>query len=221
MIIYKATNLINGKVYIGQTVCKLYNRRSQHKSQALRVKHRSYFYNSIRRFGWDNFKWEAIDTAKCLDELNGKEEYWIAHYKATNPKYGYNIYKGGNNKRMPQRAKDQIRKSNTGRIFSKEHCKRISESKKGVSVHTHESRKAMSEKMKGRVFTEEHRKNKSIAQLGQRNPTAKLTDEDVATIKQRIKNGDGNREIAKDYNVTHGNISMIRVNKTWRHIPWP
>jgi group I intron endonuclease len=92
VIIYKATNTVNGKVYIGQTVRTLEVRKYAHEYSA-RNGSDAHFHRAIRKYGTDAFKWEIIDTATTKDELDEKEKYWIAHYDAVNN--GYNMTEGG------------------------------------------------------------------------------------------------------------------------------
>lgn len=95
-IIYKATNKINNKVYIGQTIKTLKERIYMHYYKAensLNITH-THFINAIRKYGKDNFDWEIIDQADTQEELNKKEIYWIQFYDSINN--GYNIQKGGN-----------------------------------------------------------------------------------------------------------------------------
>ena len=79
MIIYKATNIINNKVYIGQTIHSLSHRKSQHINSYGRGSHYK-FPKAIKKYGKKNFKWEIIYTAKNLDDLNEKEIYFINLY---------------------------------------------------------------------------------------------------------------------------------------------
>ena len=62
MIIYKATNLINNKTYIGQTVLDLKTRRRQHEN-SYKYKNCYAFSKAIKKYGKENFKQEIIDTA--------------------------------------------------------------------------------------------------------------------------------------------------------------
>jgi hypothetical protein len=48
--------------------------------------------------------------------------------------------------------------------------------------------------------------------------SSKLNDEDVRIIKYRLSNGDGVRQISREYNVHHSTISDINIGKGWRHI---
>jgi len=94
-IIYKCTNLINGKIYIGQTTNILLFRIKKHLKNANNKVNR-YFYDAINKYGKENFKWEEVDFASSKGELNFKEIYYIKFY---NTFYvfgcGYNMTKGG------------------------------------------------------------------------------------------------------------------------------
>lgn len=92
--IYKITNLVNNKIYIGQTITGITNRWKGHLYKTGCV----LLHNAICKYGKENFKIEVIEY--CNEEsLNEREVYWIAYYKSNNKKYGYNILKGGNNGR--------------------------------------------------------------------------------------------------------------------------
>ena len=96
-IIYKATNIVNGKVYIGQTTKNFKKYIQGHLISALKNKdkNRKYFYNAIRKYGIDTFYFEIIDEAYSKTELNDKEKEWIWLYYSNNYKFGYNMTKGG------------------------------------------------------------------------------------------------------------------------------
>ena len=94
MVIYKATNTKTGKIYIGKYERKFNIRKSQHKHNAFIKKIDTYLYKSMRKHGFDVFKWEIIDTAETKDELNKKEIYWIKRLKSRAPN-GYNMTNGG------------------------------------------------------------------------------------------------------------------------------
>lgn len=88
--VYKHT-FPNGKVYIGITKMKPYNRwkRGQcYKPQPL-------IYRAICKYGWDNIKHEILFDGLTKEEAEQKEIELIALYKSNNHKYGYNISLGG------------------------------------------------------------------------------------------------------------------------------
>ena len=85
--IYKVTNKINGKVYIGQSV-DIGKRWRQHMT----AKDDIYFHKAIQKYGVENFEWEVIEQCKKKD-LDEREIYWIEYYDSFNK--GYNRTKGG------------------------------------------------------------------------------------------------------------------------------
>ena len=85
--IYKVTNKINGKVYIGQSV-DIGRRWRQHMTAEDDI----YFHKAIQKYGVDNFIWEVIEKCK-KSELDERESYWIEYYDSYNK--GYNCTKGG------------------------------------------------------------------------------------------------------------------------------
>lgn len=62
-IIYMATNLVNGKSYVGRTVKGLEHRRKNHIWAALSGKGK-YFHRAIRKYGKDSFGWEVLCECK-------------------------------------------------------------------------------------------------------------------------------------------------------------
>lgn len=91
MIIYKVQNKITNKVYIGQTVNSLEQRKNEHiKFSKTKNTH---FLNALRSYGERNFTWEVIDTAKTKEELNEKEIKYIQEYNSI--ENGYNMIEGG------------------------------------------------------------------------------------------------------------------------------
>jgi group I intron endonuclease len=98
-IIYKATNLINNKCYIGQTRGTLSKRRKVHERVSFKPKQRQYnhlFHRAIRKHGIENFIWEELETCD-VSLLNDKEKYYIEQFKSFAPvhKCGYNMTRGG------------------------------------------------------------------------------------------------------------------------------
>ena len=90
--IYKSTNKITGKSYIGFDK-NWPSRKKGHQSRA--KKNCNYkFYNAINKYGWDNFEWEIIYQSKDYDHTyKTMESYFIEQYDSY--KNGYNMTKGG------------------------------------------------------------------------------------------------------------------------------
>lgn len=106
MIIYKVTNLINKKVYIGQTIRPLNTRWKQHLRDSKVIGFP--IYRSIRKHGIDNFKVEEIDGANSQEELNYLETHYIHKYDSLISKNGYNCNTGGNNCKLDRKTLDLL-----------------------------------------------------------------------------------------------------------------
>lgn len=97
--IYKVTNLINGKIYIGQSQ-HIETRWYSHKNDYNNPNSSGYtsmFYNAMRKYGVENFQFEVIEECP-LDKLNEREQYWIEYfhsYWGFEKSNGYNMTLGG------------------------------------------------------------------------------------------------------------------------------
>lgn len=112
-VIYKATNLINGKNYIGKAVD--FNNRVSHHLMLARKNSGYAFHNAIRKYGEDNFSWSIIDQAYSEDELNDKEVFWIDYHKSFRDYgIGYNLTAGGDGGALSEETKRKIGEANSG-----------------------------------------------------------------------------------------------------------
>lgn len=213
-IVYKITNLEDGKVYVGQTVQKLNERLYQHvqcKKTAIGC--------AINKYGWENFKAEIIE--ECPREmLNERERFWIKFYDCMAPK-GYNLTNGGDtNFTVSDETRAKISMANTGEnnpfygkhhtpetrakisqtnkaqgikppsrkgtILSEEHKAKISASGKGRECSA-ETRAKISAANKGRKLSEAHKAKLSAAKKGR-----KLSDKKDADIAISLFEDDNN-----------------------------
>ncbi len=91
MIIYKLTNKVNNKVYIGQTRSSMKKRFSQH----CETRNKTAIGLAIKKYGVDNFEYSVLyENIETLEELNKKEIECINLYNSISPN-GYNIESGG------------------------------------------------------------------------------------------------------------------------------
>lgn len=96
MIVYKATNITNGKVYVGQTTHTLEYRKSQHQRDAVSTRRRTVlFHQALLEYGFDKFQWEVLELCDSVEQLHEREAYYISLYNSMNEQYGYNLKAGG------------------------------------------------------------------------------------------------------------------------------
>lgn len=96
--IYKVTNLVDGKIYIGQSK-NIGQRWTKHRCSPFNTNSEQYdtpFYRAIRKYGIDNFQFEVIEQCP-IESLNDREIYWINFYDSNNLNKGYNLTAGGQN----------------------------------------------------------------------------------------------------------------------------
>lgn len=105
MIIYKITNRINDKIYIGQDS----KNNPNYFGSGLLIK------KAIKKYGKEYFKKEILEICNNLDELNEREFYWIEKLNSMDHNIGYNIDCGGNHQKRSKETLDKISKANTGK----------------------------------------------------------------------------------------------------------
>ena len=183
-VIYKITNLVNGKCYVGQTTQKLSARIAQHK----RCK-TSALGKAIQEYGLENFKVEELETCP-FDMLDEREIYHIAANNCIVPN-GYNSTSGGNiNKIVSEGTRLKLSIAhmgqtawNKGKHWSEEHIAKLSESHKGHPAYwkgkhlTEETRAKISESTKGEnhYFYGKHHTDETKAKI-----SATLTGHEVS-----------------------------------------
>jgi group I intron endonuclease len=131
--VYKITNKVTNKIYIGIT----------NQGSGIRYRHHWYesrigdpcpIHKSMAKYGEENFTLEVIDFADTYDELKEKEKYWIKFYNSMDRSIGYNLTEGGDGtfgRMHSEETKEKIRQKAIGRRASDETKRKMSESRKG------------------------------------------------------------------------------------------
>ena len=101
--VYKYTSP-SGKSYIGQT-CRSLEVRAYNGEG---YKHSTFFYNAIKKYGFENFSCEILKDNLTLEEANYWETYYIKFYKTTERQYGYNISLGGDNHNISEEGRERL-----------------------------------------------------------------------------------------------------------------
>jgi group I intron endonuclease len=171
--IYRLTNLINGKVYIGQSV-NIFNRWRLHKQESASGRNQSLITRAIRKYGWDSFSKEILQTVEYgqMSLLNSLEQNYIKenHSWVYEPgllfPLGYNVLPGGSSQfAMPKSVKVKIGNSNRGKIRTSETKDKLRQAhlgKKSSELH----RKNISEALKGIQRPSEFGRKISLSKKG-------------------------------------------------------
>ncbi len=131
--VYKITNKVTNKIYIGITN-QGSGARYRHHWYESRIREPSPIHRSMAKYGEDNFTLEIIDFADTYDELKEKEKYWIKQYNSTDKSIGYNLTEGGDGtfgRKHSEETKEKIRQKALGRKVSEETKKKMSETRLG------------------------------------------------------------------------------------------
>lgn len=157
--IYKHTNKINGKVYIGQT-CQKPEYRWGKDGNGYKMSSR--FYSAITCYGWDNFEHEILVENLTKEEADILEQELIEKYKSNNLEFGYNLDSGGKNKEVSEETKQKQSISAQNRpIVSEETKQKLSTVSKGIK-RSEETKQKMSEAAKKREKERQGQKYKKV-----------------------------------------------------------
>lgn len=136
MIIYKITNIINKKIYIGQTIKSIEERWKKHTWLSTKRNSKMAITLAIIKYGEENFIIEKIDEASTIEELNEKEIFYIEEYKSKYPN-GYNIGNGGLNRNHSIETRKKIGEANKGKVGYYKGLKLSDNHRKNLSIsHT-------------------------------------------------------------------------------------
>jgi group I intron endonuclease len=209
--IYKIINKINEKIYIGCTINSLEHRLNEHFYRCLNTDYKSKLYNSIRKYGKENFEISLIDECdlSCIYETEKK------YIKELNTfENGLNSTFGG--------------EGCLGYVHSPEIRKKISEGTKNGNSHkgkTYEElygERANEEKMKRRNSVkskwdgmDQYEKNNRIKKMKDSlKKKSKYSDELVEKIKNKIKSGEKISNLKKNFpEVSYWFLYEIKNNK--------
>jgi len=141
MFIYKLTNRMNGKIYVGKTTHKNLNSYlSNKRCLARQGKHSHPVVAAMSKYGVDNFTVEVLSTTEAAEWCDYLEVLWIMLLDSRNPEVGYNVHAGGG-------------KGALGHAMSEEHKLKIGAANKGrkpkAYVRTEEHKQQLRDRMKG------------------------------------------------------------------------
>ncbi|MCZ2224288.1 MAG: GIY-YIG nuclease family protein [Chitinophagales bacterium] len=224
--LYKITNLIDNKIYIGIT--NNFNRRMyRHKKEC----HNEHLKRAIEKYGWENFNKEILKILETKEEVI-KEELDTIEYYRNNFFELYNISGGGEGTvylKMSDETKKKI--SDFNKVFAntdkerKDRSNRIKGNKNpnfGIPM-TDERKNLLLKSHLGKPLSEETKLKMSESLKGKfsgsKNPMSKLKEFQVLEIREKFALGQYSKsELSKIYNVSNSAIDLIINRKTWKNI---
>lgn len=196
MVIYKTTNLVNGKQYIGRDS----HNNPNYLGSGISIR------SAIKKYGKENFKKEILEVCSSQEELKEREEYWLNYYDAGGNDMFYNMHNnsaggmgvsgekhymyGKHHTEERKRKWSESRKGEKNGMYGKGYLlkgeknywygkhlpeevrRKISESRQGEKNHNYgkkysdELKNKISLSLTGRKFSEEHKKNISEGSKG-------------------------------------------------------
>jgi len=177
-IIYKITNTVDGKIYVGQTRQKLKRRIGQHKVKSKKAT--GGIDAAIAKYGWENFTVEVLEECP-VELLNEREIFFIAELNAKGSN-GYNLTDGGKTTSgysPTKETRDKISAKLTGKPSSHK-GKPLSEEHKAKLSANHADFKG-----ENHPFFGKHHSPETCAKLSIINTGKKLPEETKAKIRGR------------------------------------
>lgn len=208
MKVYKLTNLVNGRVYVGQTRQELWKRRRSHIDRAKKLNEwKSPLHNDILEYGFRNFVIEQLEECKTQEEADEAEIRWIKQLNTSTP-HGYNIQDGGTHAAMADSTKIKLRRPKTP-----EHRAKLSAARKGKP--NPKARETVKYAQQAR-WTLASR----LKQQGEGNPNVRLSAAQVQEIRRKYRAGHVSQyDLAKEYNVKQVTVSAIVRRRIWSNLP--
>lgn len=178
MVVYKTTNIINGKIYIGQDSNNNLNY----------IGSGTIFLKAVKKYGKINFRKEILCHCENQEELDACETFWINNFNSIDKTLGYNILKNGRSplgyKHTPE-AKLKMSIANKGILKSEEHKIKLRIVKTGKSngKHSDETKTKIGIGHTGKIVSLETRAKLSLINTGINHPKFGTHHSDEAKLK--------------------------------------
>ena len=188
--VYKTTNLITGKIYIGQ-----------HKKAFLDSNYLGsglVLNKAIKKYGINNFKCEILQLYASKNELDNGEKEYIKKFNSNDPTIGYNIADGGQGGDLGEVSRAHISAALKGRPKTAEHRKKLSDINRGKRLSS-DTKAKISVGNRGKILSDETKAKMSSS-------AKKLNHSGYQTLKDKIaiNNGEIVKFIDKSLEIPNG-----------------
>ena len=218
--IYKYTNKITGKSYIGQTN-DLHKRFRGHKSEAFNPNAPGYnlpFHAAIRKYGIENFTYDVLEEiadGESQEYVDERERYFISYYQSLTTQNGYNLTTGGDGcPKPPLTYEEKLSKS---KLFTSEEIRDIQT--RLINDEEYDDIEAIYAPKLKRTFlvninTGTNFFNPDFDYPLKKHAKSRFSRKEIRTIKERIKSGEKYETIQRDYNIKSASfLSMINTGR--------
>jgi group I intron endonuclease len=209
--LYRITNLINNKNYIGQTVApkqRWYDHKKVAKNNPNQIVH-----HAMIKHGINNFEFVIIASCKSLEDANQLETSLVSQYEShVSTGKGYNMTLGGMNAPKTEEWKQKVSQTLMGHEVSKESRDKISKGNTG-KIRSDDFKKNVGDFWRGKERTEEHKENLSKSLTG--NKLSEETKEKLSKIRKGTKLSEETKE--KIRNAISGRTT-VHKGRTWKII---
>jgi len=171
MVVYKVTNKINNKIYIGCAI-NYENRIKAHKS--CKYKGALLLHRAFLKYNIDNFDFEIVESYTTKEKMLLGEIKYIQKFNSINP-YGYNLHYGGKGGKI-QLTQEQLE---ARRVHAKSLTHIHIGNKYNLGkITTDETKKLISKKLKGKKRSDETKANISKSKIGNTNSKGTVRTEE-------------------------------------------
>jgi group I intron endonuclease len=164
--VYKIQNVMNNKIYIGQTIRPPDERKGEHFNRlSNKIHNNPHLQHAFDKYGISNFKFDVIGMGSSKESLDKLEDDYITLYGCLSPDKGYNLRTGGKTGKLSEITRKRMSEARMGEknhMYGKklppEVCEKIGQAKRGENnpfygrkrpLHT---RKKMSKSQEGRAL---------------------------------------------------------------------
>lgn len=231
--IYLITNLINNKVYVGQSN-DIHRRYTEHlrSGQPDKYAHKNErdintpIHKAMQKYGIDNFALTILEECK-EEELNEKEKYWIKYYQSNNKEKGYNLTEGGQetigakgeNHSQAKLTQDQV---NEIKKLLKDNLLTMTEIMNIYGV----SKAAICLINRGKTWKDENEqyplRPTDYGLRGIKNKKAQFTDDQIMEMRKKYSEGLKPKEIMSQYDTITSENTMYSIlyGRSYKHLPY-
>lgn len=239
--IYKITNTITDKFYIGSSI-DVKRRHREHLTDLKGNSHHSYMLQrAFNKYGADKFKFEVIEECEEC-ELRDREQWYLDNFQPYIKTNGYNINPtafGGRDVKLSEETKSKISKSLIGKMAGSKHPQYGKTGEKSYWYGKHlseETKEKLSKSKIGKYLGENHPnygKKMSDAQkeklrksaketklsVGEKNPNSKITVEQVREIRSLYSTGKYfHRQLGEMFCIKKSQIGNIVNYISWKDV---